>query len=183
MTHPSVDQARVHTTSAAATLQASAFQAATPIVLALAECDEDLRGEALELFRQLVGGELDEEQRFATTALLAEILFPDTDSDGLPGLDLVEAEALAPAADPEAKKTLVRMDEEESFFARRLRELMAVRGLTQAELAAKVGIGQPAISTMLNRACRPQRKTVLRFAAALEVPPEELGLGRPSTEG
>ena len=66
------------------------------------------------------------------------------------------------------------MDKEESFFADRMRELMEVKGTTQAELAAKVGIGQPAISMMLNRACRPQRKTVLRFAEALEVPPEEL---------
>jgi transcriptional regulator with XRE-family HTH domain len=66
------------------------------------------------------------------------------------------------------------MDAEESFFAHRLRELMEAKGLTQAELADKVGIGQPAISMMLNRACRPQRKTVLRFAQALQVPTEEL---------
>jgi transcriptional regulator with XRE-family HTH domain len=51
---------------------------------------------------------------------------------------------------------------------------MEAQGLSQAELAAKVGIGQPAVSMMLNRACRPQRKTVLRFAEALGVRPEEL---------
>jgi len=37
---------------------------------------------------------LDEEQRIARTALLAEILFPNTDADGLPGLDLAEAEQI-----------------------------------------------------------------------------------------
>jgi transcriptional regulator with XRE-family HTH domain len=143
-------------------------------VLALAECDEELRAEAIELFKQLATGELDDEQRFATGALLAEILFPNADSKGAPGLDLVEAEAITSSIDPEAKDILARMDKEESFFADRLRELMEAAGLTQAELAAKVGIGQPAISMMLNRACRPQRKTVLRFAEALGVPPEQL---------
>jgi lambda repressor-like predicted transcriptional regulator len=159
---------------AAATLQVSALQAATPIVLALAECDEELRAEAVELFKQLAGGELDAEQRYATTALLAEILFPNSDHDGAPGLDLVEAEAKAPAGDPEAKEVLARMDREEAAFAQRLRDLLEAKGLTQAQLADKVGIGQPAVSMMLNRACRPQRRTVLRFAEALGVAPEEL---------
>ncbi len=155
-------------------LQLSALQASTPVVLALAECDEELRAEALELFEQLAGGELDQEQRYATTALLAEILFPNADSVGLPGLDLVEAETAAASLDPESKRIAVRMDEEESAFARRLRERMTAMGLTQSELAEKVGIGQPAISMMLSRSCRPQRKTILRFAQALGVTAEEL---------
>ncbi|HEY7426547.1 MAG TPA: helix-turn-helix transcriptional regulator [Gemmataceae bacterium] len=177
MTHTDIEKATSFPAPSAATLQASAFQASAPIVLALAECDEELRAEAIELFKQLASGELDEEQRFATAALLAEILFPNGDPKGAPGLDLAEAEAIAPSIAPEAKNILARMDEEESFFAHRLRELMAARGLTQAELAAKVGIGQPAISMMLNRACRPQRKTVLRFAQALGVPAEEMWRG------
>src|SRR5262245_61127473 len=177
MTHTDFEKAKALPTTSAATLQVSALQAAAPIVLALAECDEELRAEAIELFTQLASGELDEEQRFATTALLAEILFPSGDPKGAPGLDLVEAEAIAPSIDPETKDIIARMDEEESFFTHRMRELMAAKGLTQAELAAKVGIGQSAISMMLNRACRPQRKTVLRFAQALGVPAEELWRG------
>lgn len=158
-------------------IRASALQASAPIVLALAECEDELRAEAMQLFEQLASGALDEEQRFATTALLAEILFPNADANGMPGLDLQEAETLAFSADPETKVLLAGMDAEESAFAQRLRELMAIKGLTQAELADKVGIGQPAISMMLNRACRPQRKTILRFAEALGVSPEELWAG------
>ncbi len=151
-----------------------AIQAAAPVVLALAECDDELRAEAVELFKQLAGGDLDDEQRYATAALLAEILFPNADPDGLPGLDLAEAEKIAPSAAPDAKDVLDRMDREETAFAERLRDLLAAQGLTQADLAAKVGIGQPAVSMMLNRACRPQRKTVLRFAQALGVSPDDL---------
>lgn len=173
MIHTDLEKAASFPTPSVA-LQVSALQASAPIVLALAECDEELRAEAIELFKQLASGELDEEQRFATVALLAEILFPNADSRGAPGLDLVEAETIASSTDPEAKDILARMDKEESFFADRLRDLMAAKGLTQAGLAAKVSIGQPAISMMLNRVCRPQRKTVLRFAEALGVPPEQL---------
>lgn len=160
--------------SATDTLHTSALQAAAPIVCALAECDEALRVDALELFKQLVSDDLDHEQRLATTALLAEILFPNCDLNGLPGLDLVEAEAMAPSVAPEAKEILDRMDQEEAFFAQRLRDLMTERGWTQVDLADKVGLGQPAISMMLNRTCRPQRKTVLRFAQAFGVPPADL---------
>src|SRR5713101_1048362 len=71
-------------------LEASAIQAASPIVLALTECDE--------------------EQRTATITLLAEILFPNADEKGLPGLDLADAEALAPAQNPEVREVLNRMD-------------------------------------------------------------------------
>ena len=157
-------------------LQTAALQAATPIILALAECDDELRAEAIELFKQMNGGELDAEECRATTALLADILFPNADHKRLPGLDLVEAEEIAPSVAPEAKDVLARMDDEEAVFARHVQRLMEEKGLTQAELAYKVGLGQPAISMMLNRTCRPQRKTVLRFAQALEVAPEELWL-------
>ncbi len=173
MVHTDLEKATAHSTSPDV-LQTAALQAATPIILALAECDDELRAEAIELFKQLDSGELDAEERYATTALLAEILFPNADHKGLPGLDLVEAEEIAPSVAPEAKDLLARMDDEEAVFARQLQRLMEEKGWTQTELADKVGLGQPAISMMLNRACRPQRKTVLRFAQALEVAPEEL---------
>jgi lambda repressor-like predicted transcriptional regulator len=158
----------------AAEFQVQAFKLASPIILALQECDPELRDAALELFEQLHGEELDPEQSLATAALLAEILFPNADESGFPGLDLQEAERIASTVNPEAGPVLARMDEQEATFAYRLRGLMDERGLTQTELAAKVGIGQPAISMMLNRACRPQRKTVRRIAAALEVEPDAL---------
>ena len=146
-------------------------------MLALTECDDELRAEAIDLFKQLESGELDADQRTATITLLAEILFPNADEKGLPGLDLADAEAIGPLQNLEAREVLSRMDEEEANFAKRLRQLMEGKGLTQAQLADAVGIGQPAVSMILNRSCRPQRKTVLRFAEALGVSPEHLWLG------
>ncbi|MCE9566557.1 MAG: helix-turn-helix transcriptional regulator [Planctomycetes bacterium] len=164
-------------------VQVSAFKLASPFVLALNECDPKLRDVALELFEQLGSGELDPEQACATTALIAEILFPNADHRGEPGLDLEEAEKLAISLDPSAGPLIAAMDHQEATFANRLRLAMDEKGLTQAELAKKVGIGQPAISMMLNRTCRPQRKTIHRIANALSINPEELWPTSPSESG
>ncbi len=154
--------------------QAQAFKFASPIILALKECDGELREVAFELFEQLASGELDKEQEQSTLALLAEILYPNADHNGVPGLDLVEAEGLARAQEPEAAPVLDGMDRQEATFAERLSALMGEKGLTQAELAERVGVGQPAISMMLNRSCRPQNKTVRKIADALGVTPDDL---------
>lgn len=160
--------------SSDAILKASALQAASPIVLALEECDPELREEAINLFKQLTSGELDEGERYATIAVLAEILFPNSDEKGFPGLDLREAEEIAKQISPESKEVLGRMDREEASFAERLRDLMKNKAITQEQLADKLGIGQPAISMMLQRTCRPQKRTVFRLAEALGVTAEEL---------
>ena len=145
-----------------------------PFLLALKECDQELRDIAFELIEPMNSGELDEHELRSSQSLLAEMLFPNADARGVPGLDLVEAEAMARTREPEAAEILHSMDAEEASFAERLSALMAERGLTQAELATKIGVGQPAILMMLNRSCRPQRKTVAKLAVALSVTPERL---------
>jgi transcriptional regulator with XRE-family HTH domain len=67
-----------------------------------------------------------------------------------------------------------RMDSQEAAFANKLRDLLKNKGLTQGDLASRVGCSQPAISQMLTRKCRPQRQTILKLAAALDVHPREL---------
>lgn len=150
------------------------YQKAAQIVLALQECDPKLKVTAIKLLRNLLSGELDDYQKYATCTLLAEILFPNADEDGRLGLDMEEAEQIARDTAPEAKAVLAQLDQDEATFAQRVQELMDARGLTQAELAKRVGIGQPAVSLMLKRQSRPQYSTVVRFAQALGVEPKEL---------
>ena len=66
------------------------------------------------------------------------------------------------------------MNTQEATFAQRLRELMETKRVSQQELAARARCSQPAISQMLNRACRPQKKTILKLAEALKVQPRDL---------
>jgi lambda repressor-like predicted transcriptional regulator len=150
--------------------KASSFQSATPIVLALMECDAVLRDQAIELFQQLASGQLDESERFATINLIAEILFPETDSDGLSGID-------AEGPDEDGFQVKDHRIDQSTAFAIHIQQLMNLRGITQAVLAEKVGIGQPSISMMLQRNSRPQRKTILKFAEALGVKPDQLWPG------
>jgi transcriptional regulator with XRE-family HTH domain len=66
------------------------------------------------------------------------------------------------------------MRRDEVQFAERLRQIMNQKGVTQEGLAEKIGVGQSAISMMLQRQCRPQKRTIQRLAEALDVHPEEL---------
>ncbi len=63
---------------------------------------------------------------------------------------------------------------QQETFARRLRELMDAKQVSQCELAERVSCSQPAISQMLRRMCRPQKKTILKLAEALGVQPCDL---------
>jgi transcriptional regulator with XRE-family HTH domain len=71
---------------------------------------------------------------------------------------------------PEVQK----VNAQEEMFAQRLREQMTAKRISQRELADRVGCSQPAISQMLNRMCRPQKKTILKLAEALNVQAHEL---------
>jgi transcriptional regulator with XRE-family HTH domain len=155
-------------------LKSAAIQAATPVVLAVADSDAELRDEIIELFKQLSSGDLDCHERQATTALLAEILFPGRNRK-TPAR--YESQTRASVNRPNASSVVERMKKEEATFSIRLRETMERRGVTQTELAEKLGIGQPAISMMLQRRCRPQRRTIERLAEALGVAVTELWPG------
>jgi transcriptional regulator with XRE-family HTH domain len=64
---------------------------------------------------------------------------------------------------------------EESVFAKRLREIRKRRGLTQAELAQKLGLQQSMIAQYERGYIRVHAATlIVRLAAALQVTPNEL---------
>jgi transcriptional regulator with XRE-family HTH domain len=96
-----------------------------------------------------------ERQRALTT--LADALFLSPDKRG-----------------EESGQERAASDSRETKFAQRLQELMEAKRISQQELAARVGCSQPAISQMLQRRCRPQKKTILKLAEALNVQACEL---------
>lgn len=70
---------------------------------------------------------------------------------------------------PGLREAHQRMEEEERVFAANLARLLTEKNLSQAELARRVGVGPSAISMMLSRRCRPQKRTVEKIAQALGV--------------
>jgi predicted XRE-type DNA-binding protein len=107
----------------------------------------------------------DDEERNAALDTLVEALFPPKHPDNL-GVDLEEFEDGGSA---EAKRIHAAMARQEATFADAVQKLMKGRGITQKALAEKIGIGQPAVSMILSRKCRPQQATIGKIAKALRV--------------
>ncbi|MFO0936862.1 MAG: helix-turn-helix transcriptional regulator [Gemmataceae bacterium] len=157
-----------------------------PILQAFFECNDELQAHAKKLIKTIVDKKTDDDDRFLAVATLHEILFPYLDeTDNLLGMNLDDSNphpnqqgsgSSNPFAedheDTAAESETMR--KEEASFAEKLGQLMALKGLTQSELASILGIGQSAIAMMLKRECRPQKRTIHRLAQALGVSPSEL---------
>jgi lambda repressor-like predicted transcriptional regulator len=140
------------------------------------ECSPGIQAGVRDMLDVLNDPNTDEDDREMTLFTLADALFPNP-HEGKLGIDLAESERVGTSVSGETRQVLEELDRDEATFASRLRDAMTARRVTQEALAAKLGIGQPAISNMLNRQCRPQRKTVLRVADGLGVTAEELWPG------
>jgi DNA-binding XRE family transcriptional regulator len=149
------------------------IRASAPLMMAYFECSDELQKSARKMFAALNDPALDDDDRNLTLMTLADILFPQTHESVL-GSDLKECEEQGASHSDETRTTLGEMDQEEASFSNRLRSIMTAAGVTQAALADRIEVGQPAISMMLNRECRPQKRTVVKLAKALSVQPEDL---------
>jgi plasmid maintenance system antidote protein VapI len=139
------------------------------------ECEPPIQEVIREMSSIIDDPEADEDDRAMAVATLQEALFPSrSDDDGLLGTDL-EREEHEPSNDDRSIRAA--LDAEEGEFAERVRTILHQRNLTQEQLAAALDIGQPAVSMLLSRQARPQRRTVERVARALGVPPGDLWPG------
>ncbi len=71
----------------------------------------------------------------------------------------------------------------DSAFSTRLRGELAANGLSQAELARRVGVSQQTVSKWLSAETQPRLKLVPTLAHALEISPTELSATLVSTNG
>jgi lambda repressor-like predicted transcriptional regulator len=141
-----------------------AFQQSSDVLQAYLECSDEIQRGIDEMIEIVVDPKSDEQEQEMALNTIVEALFP---SDAV---DLEDTNWCS----PEDLKAMEELDREEAAFAEVLDKLMREKRVTQAQLAKKVGVGQPAISNMLKRQCRPQRRTILRLAKALRVAPEVL---------
>ncbi len=145
------------------------------LLRAYLECSDEAQQAVREMLQVLEEPSTSEEQRQMAISTIANALFRNPPK-GEDGMDLAASEGEAAGVEPRRQAILKQMDEE-AGFAQRLRKLMDDRRITQEELAERIGVGQPAISNMLNRNCRPQKKTILKLATALNVSPTALWPG------
>ncbi|MFO0916517.1 MAG: helix-turn-helix transcriptional regulator [Pirellulales bacterium] len=132
------------------------------------ECSPEIQSIVDEMTGIVNDDNATKEEKEHAIDVVIEALFPSLIQD------IKEAHRRFTESGPIVDEAVQSLDRQEAGFASRLRELMDDRGMTQAELAAAIGVKQPAISMMLNRDCRPQQRTVMRLADALQVLPDEL---------
>lgn len=149
------------------------FEIGAKFVRAYLECSEAVRGIVQDMLEILGDEEADEEERHMALVTLGEALFPNY-HEGKLGMELTASESEAAARNEQLAAIVQEMDAEEATFADNLARLMNQKGISQKELAQRINVGQPAISNMLSRSCRPQKRTILRLAEALSVDPKEL---------
>jgi len=131
------------------------------------ECSLEIRQIVDEMAEIIVSPDSSNEERDHATDALLEALLPGLCAD-------VREHYESVMRSPSALKMREELDQEESTFAEKLHHCMKQKRMTQSQLAEKVGIRQSAVSNILRRKCRPQRRTVARFAEALGLSPEEL---------
>jgi predicted XRE-type DNA-binding protein len=137
------------------------------------ECSDAIQQGVQAMLRILFDPDTTEAEKAMAKHTIADALFPNLYKGEL-GMDLEESEHDAACDNQELCEIVSEMNLDEQTFAENLRRIMDERGMTQAQLAEASGVGQPAISNMLNRDCRPQRRTIERFASVLGVSPDDL---------
>lgn len=137
------------------------------------ECSNEIQAAIREMVDIVHSDDATEDEREAAVITIAESLFPSK-CNGTLGMDLEECPKNASV---EAKEILKHLNRERATFSERLATLLDAKGMTQEELATAIGVRQPAISMMLARNCRPQRRTVEKIAKALKVSAEDVWPG------
>ncbi len=137
---------------------------------AFQECSDEIQHGILKMAKILHDPDADQDEKDAAAETMMEALYPQYVGDDL-GIDSRDFENIERQADSATEESL---DAEEDTFAEKLAQLMADKNMTQKDLAEKIGVGQPAIANMLNRQCRPQRRTIQKLASALSVDPKTL---------
>lgn len=134
---------------------------------AFEQCDEEIQAVVVDMIDIANSDDATPDERQRALYTMVEAIFPALAVDFLDTCDKVRGTK-------EATANWDRMAAEEASFAEQLSHWMAKKEMTQEQLATKIGVGQSAIANLLNRNCRPQRKTVVRLADALGIAPQEL---------
>ncbi len=137
------------------------------VLAAYIECSPAIQAVVREMINIINSDDSEPEDLNAAVNTLWEALWPAKSADVCTTDEcLRESDEMGRIADT--------LGQEHEAFSARVRGLMREKSLSQEQLARAAGITQPAVSNILNRNCRPQRRTVARFAAALGVEPDEL---------
>lgn len=139
-------------------------------VRAFLESSDAVQAVISSMCKIVADDEVDPDDRDAALETLIEALFPGNHKGELGA----KIEDICGVETNEFTKERDDLETKQGIFADTLEALMEKKGLTQTALANQIGVGQPAISMMLKRKCRPQKRTLEKLSDALEVTVIEL---------
>lgn len=140
----------------------------------LAECSDAIQQVVISMLRVLKNPGTSPQERQRALMMIADALSLGPGEVNDCNQELLELEAGATQPSPSSVHKVENFVSQEAEFATRLRDLMGAKHLSQTELAKRIGCSQAAISLMLHRRCRPQKKTLLKLAEALNVRVQQL---------
>ena len=145
------------------------------------ECSDEVQSVVRSMFAVLDHEDTTEEDRQRALSTIADALhLKPLEGHGNYGIDLAVAGRDAANGHPDqARRPVIaerlnQLDSQEATFSDRLRRILDEKNITQEELAERTGCTQSAISKMLTRNARPQRKTIVKMSTALNVAPTDL---------
>ena len=135
----------------------------------LTECSDEIQGVVFQMVSIVENPRTTASERHRALATIAKVLSLNSATRGASArTGGVRGQRSSGALQPGGRCR--RWIAKRPAFADRLHELMELKRVTQQELSNRVGCSQPAISQMLNRKCRPQKKTILKLAEVLAGP-------------
>lgn len=142
------------------------------------ECSDEVQSVVRSMFA-VIESELttDEDRHRALSSIADALNLSPEDGHGSYGLGFrksqtdIETKHPDPAWRPIIADRHVQMASQEATFADRVNAILQRKNITQEELAARIDCTQSAVSKMLARKSRPQRKTIHKMATALNVEP------------
>ncbi|QDV42215.1 antitoxin HipB [Stieleria neptunia] len=145
------------------------------------ECSDEVQSVVRSMFAVIESEDTTDDDRHRAFATIADALhLKPENGHGSYGLDFrkSQTEIATKHPDPAWRPIIAdrqkQMDSQEATFADRVKTLLQQKNITQEELAKRIDCTQSAISKMLSRKSRPQRKTILKMATALNVSPTDL---------
>lgn len=145
------------------------------------ECSDEVQSVVRSMFAVIEHEHTTDDDRHRALATIADALHLNPEEGhGSYGLDFPRSQQEIATKHPDTSrrpivaKRLVQMESQEAAFADRVKTILEQKNITQEQLADRIDCTQSAVSKMLSRKARPQRKTIFKMATALDVAPTDL---------
>ena len=137
------------------------------------ECSDEIQAVVRDMIDVYNAADSTEEERNGALYTIVEAVFPGLANEVCDACEQIRKST-------ESQEYNSKLQSQEEAFADTVRRIMKEKRITQSQLAESIGIGQSAISNLLGRNCRPQKRTIENIASALGVEVSDIWVDLPA---